>query len=210
MRLALSKEEYSRRLADTLEAELGQLLANAVVELDYSSRLAEAEPETWQAGISALRAELQNGLERLRWLASDLRPPALLKDLGLGPSLSRYAEQFSSRSGTSVKTNGLSDFSLRLAPAAELAVFRIVQQALRLAHESAGATQIEVGVLIEENGVVFYVEDNGEGSLDAEPASSLGLIDMLERSRAVGARLRVLTRPGAGNRVSVFVQLTPD
>lgn len=209
MRAMLDREEQGRRLAQALETALGQLLANAVVELTYSEPLLDGDPGAVRAGIRQLRGELQEGLERLRWIVADLRAPSLLGEMGLGPSLTRYAQRFAGHTGLTVSTQSLASFTGRLPASMELAIFRIVQQALQNAHAHARATRVEIGAAPANAGWVFYVEDDGRGFEMQEVGNTPGLLDMQSRSRAIGGVLRVTSQNGGGTRVAVSVAYPP-
>ena len=204
LRAMLEREDQSRRLAVALESSLGQLLANAVVELTYSEPLMESDPAAVRAGIVQLKDELQEGLERLRWIIADLRAPSLLNEMGLGPSLTRYAGRFAAHAGLEIHTPTLERFSERLPATQELAVFRMVQEALSNAARHAGARRVEVGVTSGAAGWLFFVEDDGRGFETLAPANSQGLLDMQARARAMGGQVRVTSRAGGGARVTIL------
>jgi two-component system sensor histidine kinase DegS len=209
VRAMLDREDQSRRLAVALESSLGQLLANAVVELTYSEPLMESDPAAVRAGILQLKDELQEGLERLRWIVADVRAPSLLSEMGLGPSLTRYAGRFAAHAHVEVRTPTLEKFAERLPATLELAVFRIVQEALRNVERHASASYVEVGVTAAPAGWLFYVEDDGRGFETALPANSLGLMDMQARGRAVGGQVQVVGRAGGGARVTFLAPALP-
>jgi signal transduction histidine kinase len=92
-------------------------------------------------------------------------------------------------------------------------VFRIAQEALSNALRHSGAAHIAVR-LSEPNGrLLLTVEDDGVGF---EPESAalrsrrLGLTSMEERADALGGRLSVESRPGAGARIGLEVPLGGD
>ena len=201
----LSREEQGHRLAGRLEADIGQPLANAVVELEYAASLIESDPQAVQKGMAHLKAELQTSLERLRWLVSDLRPPALLSEMGLGPALSRYAQRFGAYAGVTVEAARLAGFVVRLPASTELAVFRTVQVALELTRRRRGAQRIEIDVAPCAGGWAFSISDDGEKLDINESYARMGLADIYYRMRGVGGRVEVSTQDGAGTRVTIWV-----
>ncbi len=91
-----------------------------------------------------------------------------------------------------------------LRPAADLAAYRVVQEALTnvLKHAGAGASAT-VALTWAEQQVVLQVEDDGAGA--AAPDAGVGLTGMRERTRLVGGSLVVEARPGEGFRVRATI-----
>jgi len=205
MRCVLSKERQSRRLARSIEGSLGQLLANAAMELDYSADLIESDPVALRRGIADLKAELTQGLRHVRRLVADLRHPQLLTELGLGPSLARYSAALAAETGIAIDADGVAGFSRRLPPSLELAVYRTVQEALRNICQHAGASRAVLHLSIAPGELVCTVEDDGRGFDMLEQGRGGGLLEMRERAQAVGARFEVWSRTGAGTRVVLTV-----
>jgi signal transduction histidine kinase len=91
-----------------------------------------------------------------------------------------------------------------LAPDAELALFRALQEALANVAEHADATRAEVRVRVDGGAVVLEVRDDGkgppaDGSIDGlERSGHLGLAGMRERVTALGGKLTLAAAPRGG------------
>ncbi|MGQ9594755.1 MAG: sensor histidine kinase [Anaerolineae bacterium] len=200
----LREEAERQRLAKALSKGPAQLLANAVVELDSTLPLVEA-PAQVREGLRQLRDELEQGLSQLQWLIWELEPPAALQDLGLGAALERLTEQFHRRTRLPVRSAGLERLPEGLPYTVELALLRIVQEALENVHQHAEAREVRVGIAWREEGLELTVEDDGRGFLQRLPVPSLGLVSMQDWADFVGARLRIRSEPGRGTRVTVLL-----
>jgi len=200
----LREEEERQRLAKALAEGPAQLLANAVVELESTLPLVEA-PAQVQSGLRQLRDELEEGLARLRWLIWELEPPTVLRDLGLGPALERLAEQFHRQTGIPVRPVGLERLPDALPYTVELALFRIVQEALENVHQHAKARGVQMVAAWGAEGLELAVEDDGRGFQQRLPVPSLGLISMQDWADLVGARLSIRSGPGQGTKVKVLL-----
>ncbi|MGQ9668192.1 MAG: sensor histidine kinase, partial [Anaerolineae bacterium] len=132
----LAQEEAGRRLAKRLEDTFGQLIANAIVEMDFAGRLLNSDPNAVRQGLQHLKGEFARARQILQEILAGLKPPPLLGELGLGPALARYAQRLSAGAGRSIQIIGLQELPRRLPATAELAIFRILQEALTtfLAH----------------------------------------------------------------------------
>ncbi|NLE75208.1 MAG: hypothetical protein GX605_00470, partial [Chloroflexi bacterium] len=202
--ILLRQETANRRLAQSLHDSQGQLLANAIAELDAALPLVEG-PSAVCTGLLGLRQELQTGLRQLRWLAAELEPPLTLDTLGLGPTLQTYAQQFTQQTGLPVRVSGLERLPSALPSMVQLHVFRIVQEALRNAQRHAQATEAALTVREAVAGLELEISDNGQGFSERLPARGLGLIEMQDRAEAMGAALRVRSCPGRGARVTLGI-----
>ena len=138
---------------------------------------------------------------RVRDIAAGLRPP-MLDDLGLGPSLTWHCDRFTARTGIHVRLM-VSGYLRRYSPHLELAVFRVVQEALTNVARHAGAMEASVSLQGRGSQVTGIVLDHGLG-FDPEPRpspSSSGIDGMRERIRSLGGRLMITSKPGRGTRV---------
>ena len=92
--------------------------------------------------------------------------------------------------------------------ATEIALFRIVQEALTNIARHAGVSEASVKMWIEEARVGVTIEDQGKG-FDPDTLSRItcGLSGMSERARALGGQVEIDSRPGEGTRVRGWVPL---
>lgn len=134
--------------------------------------------------------------------------PSLLDDLGLIPAIEWLVGDLGNRTGIEVQLR-LRGPHRRLRPNAEVALFRIVQEALHNVERHSGATHVRVRLHVDRDAGRATVIDDGDGfdAADAlnrdDPSKRLGLLGMGERAKLAGAELRVSSRPGTGTRVAV-------
>lgn len=202
-----AQEEERRRLAREIHDGPAQVLANATFQLEYCQRLLERDPARLKEEMARLGTDLREGLAEVRYFIFDLRPGSLA-ELGLSATLQRYAENFQSRSGIEIELD--LDFEPgRLSPTKEVAVFRIVQEALQNVRKHSGATRARVSLRVRPDGLVVSVEDDGVGFDTGQQAESggrhFGLSSMEERARLIRAELRVASKPGQGTSVVLRV-----
>jgi signal transduction histidine kinase len=98
-------------------------------------------------------------------------------------------------------------------------IFYIIEEAVNNARKHANAPNIFVRLRQLEPGVLgLEVEDDGVGfdvaavnrSYDKRSSSSLGMVNLRERSELVNGLLNVESAPGKGTRVSVYMPLTEE
>jgi signal transduction histidine kinase len=98
----------------------------------------------------------------------------------------------------------------RLSPEGELALFRIVQEALSNVARHALASHARVTLREVDGAVEAVVEDDGCGFDPAAQEAArpcLGLFGMRERALYVGGEVEVRSTPGAGTRVRIRIPL---
>jgi len=204
-RVLAAQEEERHRIARELHDEAGQALTSMMVGLRLLEKEVE-QPETLVARLADLKRTTDGVLEDLHRLAMDLRP-ASLDHLGLVAALRQYVELYSRQHGLVVQFESVGLDGERLPAEVEIALYRIVQEALTNVVRHARATRTDV--LLERRGdrLVAIVEDDGAG-FDPEAAvqnSRLGLFGMRERAEMLDGTLAIESAPGSGT--TVFVEI---
>ncbi|HYA18363.1 MAG TPA: GAF domain-containing sensor histidine kinase [Bryobacteraceae bacterium] len=207
-RALLFKEEETRRLiARELHDVFSQELA--VVGMEISSLKREGKSEAEHAAcLSELGQKIGDLAKRLHQTSRELHP-AILEELGLEPALRQECESFQTTSGI------WTDFAARNLPAqiprdVALCLYRVAQEGLRNIQKHAiGTNKVGVSVTGNRDGINLTVRDQGDG-FDLDEAlrkGGLGLISMEERVRAENGTVRILSKPGKGTTLTVFVPL---
>jgi len=209
-RLVQAQESERRRVADDLHDLIGQNLTALGIDLQALKQHLQSAGDA-AARLDAMAALLETTIDAIRGVMTDLRPVAL-EEFGLVPALRWYASEFGKRTGMKVLTNA-SGREPRLPPDTELALFRIVQEALTNAAKHSGGSVVDITVEAQDGGLRVSVEDDGRGF--PEPAGArarrggFGLPTMRERAEGLRGTLRV-EFPGRGTRVVVEIPAAPD
>ncbi len=206
---ALEKER--KRLAREIHDGPAQYLANAIFRLDICERFLEmGELERLKKEITDLKEVLQANLSDVRRFITDLRP-MLLEDLGLVSALNKYIEEWKKLSGINVEFKVLGDAGEIANKNIEVAIFRIVQEALSNVYKHAKASNVKILLEIRKDFVSALIEDDGVG-FDIREAKrksiekgSLGIFSMEERARALGGTLKIVSKPGRGTKIMVRI-----
>lgn len=202
------QEEERQRLAHALMDGPGQILANALTEIEYSLPLLEKKPKVAITGLNALRNELRDGLARLQEYVAELQPP-LLEEMGLGPSMKQYVKKFGERTGVQAHCYGCDSFNERYPITMEIALFRILQEALTNVQTHSRATRVRVDLVRHTGQVQMTIQDNGRGFMlrgnSAVQKRQLGLIAMRDRAELLRGQLQLFSEVGHGVRVVVTI-----
>ena len=212
IRLESAREDERARVARELHDELGQVLTSLKLEfMTLVDSLRESEPRPGIQLVNKLQSLIgliEISIQSVRRIASDLRP-ALLDHFGLKEAIQWEASKFQARTGIRCRVGwslkrDLTDRSQQLA------LYRILQEALTnvVRHAHAGAVRITVR---EANGkVTLVIQDNGRGITRDElvNADAIGLLGMSERARLLGGRVTISGVPRRGTTVTVRVPVT--
>src|SRR6266542_2936585 len=144
--------EVTQRVLESLEAERerlyrdvhdgpAQVLANAIFEVEYLERIAERAPaevrQTLKTELANLKGQFRGSLDSVRAMIYDLRPP----ELGLAEAIRNYASEWEARCGIKVSSQ-LDLKETGMTAMEELAVYRVMQEALQNVHKHAHASAV--------------------------------------------------------------------
>lgn len=199
------QEEERRRLARELHDDTIQSL----IALKRRVELAQLASKNGssEASLVEVVSLTEKTIENVRRQTRALRP-IYLEDLGLVTALEMLARE------TSQAANIPIDFQRqgtenRLNPNAELALYRMAQEALNNVIQHAQASQANLGISFTSQEVTLHVSDNGRGfdvpnsPAEFAPGGHFGLLGMYERAELIGARLEISSTPGQGSRITV-------
>ncbi len=231
-RIIKATEEERYRISREIHDGPAQDLANGLLTTTIVERLMD-QNDTAEAKktLEELRGEIRKCLTSVRQIIFDMRPMAL-DDLGLPQAVEQLITLFGER-GKLHGTFSLEGDYYALPKHVEIAVFRIVQEALNNVVQHARTDKVRVRmhytsqaltVLIADEGIGFMPDrvdepedDESDGALDMESqrrrrGRHFGMIGMEERAKLIGAEIQVLSEPGKGTKVHlrVYNRLTED
>lgn len=205
-RLVVGREEERRRIRRDLHDGLGPMLASQSLLLESLEKLIHQDVNKAGQVVSELKHQTQNALSDVRQLIYNLRPLPL-DDLGLAGAL---REEINRRQGGDLRISLLTGTLPALPAAAEVAIYRIVQEAVTNVIRHAAARSCHIRLQVEgENGsarLVAEIEDDGCG-VNAQHPQGVGLESMLERAAELGGECWIETEAGRGTTVRAWVPL---
>jgi len=197
-----AQDQERRRIARELHDSTGQNLIAASMLL---GRVRNMLPDSGGSAASQLDDTLRQSIDEVRTLSYLLHPP-LLDEAGLELALRHYVDGFSQRSGIAVHLDVAPDVT-RLPSDVELALFRVVQEALTNVsrHSGSATARIDLRRATAKGKaiVVLSIADAGKGivrraSLGTRRSrhDGVGLASMRERLRQIGGRLELQSEVG--------------
>lgn len=208
-----AEEEERKRVARELHDHTGQALTALIAELSaQESRVVDEES---RCRLADLRRLAEQTLQEVHDLSRALRPAAL-DDLGLVPALQKHCELFGERSGLDVRFSAVGlEPATRLAGEVEIALYRMVQEALTNALRHGQARQVQVLLERQPNRLLLVVEDDGKGFAAGHgqwrerltDGQHFGLLGLEERATLLGGSFCLESMPGGGTQVFVEIPL---
>ena len=202
-------EEERKRIARELHDDTAQRLATLILRLRQLAF--ESDHEARHLLFEEVREEVVDAADEVRRMARGLRPPEL-EELGLAHALRAHVR--------TLRESGVLEVEAEIDPVghdvgatAELALYRIVQEALSNVRRHSGARTARLRLDRTDDEIVAEVSDEGRGFDLAETMDGqrgLGLVGMQERATMVGGRITFDARPGTGTRVRVSVPVTKE
>ena len=195
-----AQEAERQRLSRQMHDGPAQALSNFILQTEIAMRLMDVDPTQARDELGNLKLSAMGTFQKVRNFIFELRP-MMLDDLGLIPTIRRYADTFKEQTGLEVNVI-ISGTERRLESYLEVMVFRAIQELLSNAARHSQATLIKVNVDITDNLVRVGVDDNGKGfDIDSVQGKNLGLNLIRERTEMLGGNFEVDSATGKGTRV---------
>jgi two-component system sensor histidine kinase DegS len=200
-----AQEAERQRLSRQMHDGPAQALSNFILQTEIAMRLMDIDPSQARDELGDLKTSAMSTFQKVRNFIFELRP-MMLDDLGLTPTLKKYADAFKEQTGLDVSVT-VTGVERRLEPYLEVMIFRAVQELLGNAARHSQASLIKVQVDLGNDLIRVSVDDNGKG-LDPETlkeSSNLGLKLIRERAEMLGGSFEIDSVSGSGTRISFTV-----
>ncbi|MGW7370065.1 sensor histidine kinase [Streptomyces sp. NPDC054841] len=220
-------DEERLRIARELHDVLAHSISVINVQAGVGLALLDSDPEQARTALTTIKAASKEALGEVRQVLDTLRPPVsrhrpssdALRAAPLdpgdaprapAPGLDRLPElvEQAARAGLTVEvtTEGT---RTPLPPGADLAAFRIVQEALTNVVRHSGSRTARVRIGYARDRLDLRIDDDGPATGDDQGGSGRGLIGMRERAAALGGTIEAGARPDGGFRVHADLPIEP-
>jgi signal transduction histidine kinase/PAS domain-containing protein len=204
-----AQEDERKRIARELHDDTSQALTALIFAAEEGLEIDDQmEVRACLERILKLTRQTLDGVHKLLF---DLRP-SVLDHLGLMPAIRWFAKSRLEPKGIRVNIQE-EDHSCRLIPEAEIALFRVVQEAIINIARHSGARNVRISCGLTSERANIDIRDDGIGfdpsSLrpPLEKGHGFGLIGMSERLELVGGDFEITSIPGEGTCIGIHVPL---
>jgi two-component system sensor histidine kinase DegS len=199
--LVNAQETERQRLSRQMHDGPVQALSNFILQTEIAMRLFDVDAAQAKDELNNLKSSAMGTFQKVRNFIFELRP-MMLDDLGLVPTVRRYADAFKEQTSLDVSVT-VTGNERRLEPYLEVMMFRALQELLGNTARHSQASQVKVMLDMGEDRVRISVDDNGRGFDPdvVQQGNSLGLKLIRERAEMLGGTFEVDSAIGRGTRV---------
>lgn len=215
-RIAEVHEEARKKLARDLHDGPTQSVSAIAMRLGLVRRMLERDPDQVATELQKIEELAYRTTKEIRHMLFTLRP-LVLETQGLKAALQSMADKMREVFNQEVVIEIDESVLERLEMGKQSVIFSIAEEAVNNARKHAKAPTIWVRLKpIQHDILLLEIQDNGVGfdvksvMQSYEKRGSLGMVNLTERTELVNGLLNIISAPGKGTRVQVFIPLTED
>ncbi len=199
------QEAERQRLSRQMHDGPAQALSNFILQTEIAMRLFDVDASQARNELGNLKVAAMSTFQKMRNFIFELRP-MMLDDLGLAPTIVRYAAMFKEQAGVEVSATIIGN-DRRMESYVEVMVFRAMQELLSNAVHQNQANLVKIQLDMRGTLVKLSMDDNGKGfDTDAlAKETNLGLKLIKERTEMLGGAFEINSSPGKGARVTLSI-----
>ena len=185
------REATLRNISWELHDNIGQLLTLAKIQLQNST------PEN----IKEVSETITKGLTEVRSLSKLINPEAI-KNIDLREALQLEVDHFNRLNfiETTYKVEG---DEVEIDKKASIVLFRILQEFFSNTIKHSKATNLEVTLNYKKDKLILFAKDNGVGFLINEKKEGIGLSNIKNRIKLIGAEVNFVTAENKGTSIEI-------
>ena len=202
------QEHTLQTIASDIHDNIGQLLS--ITKLTLTSITPDGDIEKNSVKLNNAKELLNNATTELRQLASLLHAENLLAN-GLQTAIGTELNWLSKSERLRVNYSTKGETEAALSHQTELIAYRITQELLNNVVKHAEASEVNVTVFNNEDGIEISIEDNGKGFRPEETrqnSNGLGMRTLFNRAKLIRAKLHLQSEEGKGTRAILFIPYT--
>ncbi len=211
-------EEARKKLARDLHDGPTQSVAAIAMRLNITRRMLTKDVQAAGEEIIKLEELAHRTTKEIRHMLFTLRP-LILESQGLTAAVQSMADKMQETFSQKMTVQIDERVTKQLEMGKQGVIFYIIEEAINNARKHASAETIAVRLRQMETGIALLeIQDNGVGfdvsamsqAYDKRANSSLGMVNLRERSELVNGLLQIDSAPGKGTKIQVYIPLTED
>jgi signal transduction histidine kinase len=193
------QEQTLQHIARELHDNIGARLTRSKLTL---STLSYHQPDVTKSNVEGCVEDITDIMNELRTLGHSINSDYITAN-GLQAAIQQELLR-TQKSGMATRYTASHDIPL-LSDAAELFIFRIVQEALQNVLKHAGATTVAVAVAYNKPMLIITITDDGCG-IPTLPVSGMGITNMKRRAAIIGGHVHIHAATGGGTVATLSIR----
>jgi signal transduction histidine kinase len=210
------QEEARNKLARDLHDGPTQSVSGIVMRVNIAQRMLAKDSGAVGEELNRIEDLARRTTKELRHMLFTLRP-LVLESQGLLAALKSMAEKTKETYSQNVNINIDESILETIEMGKQGVIFFIVEEAVNNARKHAQAGRIWVNLHLSKPGLALLeIQDDGIGfdvaavTRTYDQRGSLGMVNLRDRTELVNGVLDILSVPGKGTRVQVYIPITED
>ena len=211
----VQQEQIFKNLSDYREKEMLRISSQLHDSVGASLSAIRLNLESAQYNGNGSSVKIDRSVHQITELANEVRQlshslsPILLQKKGLVQSLASTIENINNSNRLHIQFESIGSLQ-RVCFRYEMLVYNVVQELIQNIIRHSGATEAIVQLILEEELVSIFVEDNGQGCEESKLKDGLGFLQIKQLVRFVNGSLQIKTSQGSGCQVSIEFPVLPD
>ncbi len=201
-----AQEQERLQIGLELHDNINQILVGSLISLDMvKTKIAEEEKAI--GFIKKTHAHIESAISEIRKLSHELAPDTF-DNQSLKLAFERLLGNLSEGNRFAVSMHFDNFSHVCIVNELQKNIYRILQEQVKNIVQHSGASQIEVSLTLENNGVKLRIADNGKGFdiKDAAPGG-IGLNNIKRRAESFNGKWNILSEVGKGSELVVEIPL---
>lgn len=201
-----AEEKERNRIAGDLHDGLGQLFSAIKMNLSGLEGQLDFRNEQSQANYGKTMLLVDESCREIRSISHQMVPGIILR-AGLVSAIRNFITKIDEHHlKISLEVEGL---KTRLESNTETVLFRIIQETVNNVIKHAGASQLDIQIVNDQDGLSVMIEDNGRGFdlRKVNESEGMGLKNMETRVRYLKGSVDIDSAEGRGTLVNIWIPL---
>lgn len=204
-----AEEEERQRIAKDLHDGVGQMMSAAKMNLSALESEIKFSDKEQKDSLSKIIQLVDESCKEVRQVSHSMMPNVLMKK-NLAAALTDFIDKLDKKK---LKIHFYSEgLELRLDSNVETVLYRVIQESVNNVLKHSGATELDISVTRDNEGIHATIEDNGRGfdTAEKEMREGIGLKNITTRVEYLKGTVDFDSAPGRGTVVGIFIPLTKD
>ena len=204
-----AEEKERQRIAKDLHDGVGQMMSAAKMNLSAFEHDMQFQNPEHRHSFERIISLVDESVKEVRTVSHQMMPNMLLKS-GLAKAVAEFLDKIDQRIiKVNLYTEGLNE---RIEENTEIVLYRVMQECVNNVIKHSAATQLDISLVKDADGVSITIEDNGKGfdKNQLQEDAGMGLKNMKARIEYLHGTIDFDTAPGKGTLVAIHIPHQPN